>query len=266
MPSPQAVDPELMELAVTWAREAGHLTLGHFRSPTLEVDSKGDGTPVTVADRQAELLLRDRIAERFPEDAVRGEEHADTEGSSGRTWVIDPIDGTSAFSHGVGTYSNLLYLEDEHGPAVGVINLPALGETVWAGRGRGCLWDGRAVAVRPSGEESLRGRFLTVSGTHCWDGALFDRAVEQGVQIRTWGDAYGYALVATGRVDAMFDPLMEWWDLAAVAMVIREAGATITRRDGDERIEVPGHDGAYPYSAVASSSCHDLWVELLAER
>lgn len=255
--------------ALEWVREAGELTLRYFGSRDLVVDRKGDGTPVTAADREAEHLLRNRIAEACPEDGVRGEEHDDTDGTSGRTWVIDPIDGTTAFSRGVGTYSNLLYLEDELGPAVGIINLPALGECVWAVRGHGCFVDDTpVVAGAPATPEDpsspLDGHVLCVSGFHCWDADLFERARSAGAEIRTWGDAYGYALVATRRADAMFDPLLEWWDLAAPLVVIREAGATITRRDGGDAAE-PSHDGPYGLSAIASSDgVHQCWIDLLA--
>src|SRR5690606_38622846 len=141
------VDEKLLEQAVAWTRAAGELTLGWFNHPELGVEHKHDGSPVTAADRAAERLLREEIAAALPDDTVRGEEEGDRVGTSGRTWVIDPIDGTLAFSRGVGTYSNLLYMEDEHGPAIGVINLPALGETVWAGRGRGCFLDGARCSV-----------------------------------------------------------------------------------------------------------------------
>ena len=136
--APPASRDEL-ELAVEVVREAGRRTLRWFRSDDLQVERKGDGTPVTAADRDAERFLREELAAAFPADGVLGEEEAPTAGSSGRRWVLDPIDGTKAFTCGVPLYSNLLALEDEHGIAVGVINLPALGETVWAGRGLGCF-------------------------------------------------------------------------------------------------------------------------------
>ncbi len=130
--------------ALEWVREAGAGTLAHFRSEELIIDTKTDGSPVTRADHEAEALLRQRITEAFPDDAIHGEEQDDEPGSSGLTWVIDPIDGTKAFSHGVGTFSNLLALTDEDGPVFGVINLPALGEILWAVRGEGCWINGTA--------------------------------------------------------------------------------------------------------------------------
>lgn len=248
-----------------WVREAGELTLSHFRSAELSVDTKGDGSPVTKADRDAEALLRDRIGEAFPDDAIHGEEEEDRSGTSGRRWVIDPIDGTRAFSHGVGTFCNLLALTDDAGTRLGVINLPALGEMIWAIRGEGCWINGNPARAqrRATGSE---GRVLCVTGFHDWDTALFERVTAAGVQIRTWGDGYGYALVATGRADAMFDPYLEWWDLAAPALIVSEAGGTITRRDGSSEITVRGHDGPYALSAIASAhGDHDFWVELLAK-
>ena len=117
----------------------------------------------------------------------------------------------------------------------------------------------------PEPVSSLEGHVLCISGFQCWDDDLFARARAAGAEIRTWGDAYGYALVATRRADAMFDPLLEWWDLAAPLVVIREAAATITRRDGGDPTE-PSHDGPYGLSAIASSDgAHGQWVDLLAE-
>src|SRR5699024_2569032 len=120
-----AADPELLQTAVDFLREAGEFTLRHFRNPEVEVESKGDGTPVTIADRGAERLLRERIEAAFPDDGILGEEEAEKIGTSGRRWIIDPIDGTKAFTHGVPLYSNLLAIEDGDGVGIGVINLPA---------------------------------------------------------------------------------------------------------------------------------------------
>lgn len=260
-------DLELAHRALDWTREAGELTLEFFRHPELDVRTKDDGTPVTHADHDAEALLRSRIAEAFPDDAVSGEEHEERPGSSGHSWVIDPIDGTKAFSHGVATYSNLLQFSDAHGPAVGIINLPALGEYVWAARGHGAFWNEDPISLPDRGDDGLDGRILCVSGFHEWDTEMFARVQAAGVLVRTWGDAYGYALVATGRVDAMFDPLLEWWDLAAVQIVIEEAGAIITRRDGGPEVAVPGRSGPYGLSAIATNrGSHDDWVRLLSGR
>jgi histidinol phosphatase-like enzyme (inositol monophosphatase family) len=254
------VDHALMEQAVGFARAAGELTLGWFNHAELTVDSKGDGTPVTQADRASERMLREMIAAAYPDDGILGEEEAEKIGTSGRRWVIDPIDGTKAFTHGVGTFSNLLYLEDEHGPAIGIINLPALGETVYAGRGLGCYVDGVRCTV--SERTELEGAYLSCTGFHMWTTAMYERVNAAGVQLRTWGDAYGYALVATGRIEAMMDPILAWWDIAALTVIVPEAGGVLTLADGSPEL-VTDQDGNY--SAVASNGAlHDRFVELLA--
>ena len=255
-----AVDPKLLDQAVGFARAAGELTLGWFNHAALTVDAKGAGPPVTQADKAAERLLRELISEAFPDDSIIGEEEDDLLGTSARRWVIDPIDGTKAFTHGVATYSNLLYLEDEHGPAIGIINLPALGETVYAARGLGCFLDGSPVRV--SDHPTLEGSHLSCTGFHEWTTDMFDRVQRAGVQLRTWGDAYGYALVASGRIEAMFDPVLAWWDIAALTVIVPESGGTLTRWDGST--EQPSADHEL-HSAIASNGrFHDQLVELLA--
>ena len=159
----------------------------------LEVERKGDGTPVTAADRAAERLLREQLAADFPDDGILGEEEAPMAGRSGRRWIIDPIDGTKAFTCGVPLYSTLLALEDEHGIAVGVIHLPALGETVWAGRGLGC-WSDRGPA-RVSDARDARRRLRDVELVLPLDRRPASPPLEAaGAVLRTWGDGYGYAL------------------------------------------------------------------------
>ena len=227
---PPPADPVDVEQAVAIARAAGELTLQWFRSDRLRVDHKGDGSPVTEADLAAEAEIRERLALAYPHDAVMGEEHEDTGGTTGRTWVIDPIDGTKAFTRGVPLYSNLLALVDEHGPAVGVINLPALGETVWAGRGLGAFSNG--TACRVSDHTGLDRAYLCTSGFGYWPSPMLDRILGGPMVVRTWGDAYGYALVATGRAEAMIDPLAYPWDVAPVEVIIAEAGGRFTGLDG----------------------------------
>lgn len=251
------VDPALIDAAVEIARDAGTLTLDWFARDDLMIEHKGDGSPVTAADLAAESLIRARLTAEFPDDAVIGEEHADTAGDSGRTWVIDPIDGTKAFTKGVPLYSNLLALVDEHGPAVGVINLPALGETVWAGRGRGAFHNGEPCHV--SGHATLEGGYACTSGFGYWPPAALRAVIDSPLVFRTWGDAYGYALVATGRAEAMIDPLANPWDVAPMAVIIPEAGGTYTTFEGAD-----GPDAWRTGSGVATNGrIHaellDLW-------
>jgi len=229
-PPNDPVDPFLVEFAVETAMDAGRLTLEWFATNSLAVDHKSDGTPVTAADLAAETLIRDRIASRFPNDAIIGEEFPNTTGTSDRTWVIDPIDGTKAFTHGVPLYSNLIAMIDRSGPAVGVINLPALDEVVAAGRSLGATHNGQSCRV--SQHDRLTSAYVCTSGTGYWPRAALNRVLDSGCVLRTWGDAYGYALVATGRAEAMIDPQAYPWDIAPMAVIIPEAGGAFTNTSG----------------------------------
>jgi histidinol phosphatase-like enzyme (inositol monophosphatase family) len=257
-PSQTTADPlaHLLEEAVSLARQAGELTLGYFRSPGLVVDQKSDGTPVTQADRQAERLIREELELRHPGDGIFGEEEAAKPSETGRRWIVDPIDGTLAFTHGVGLYANLLALEDEDGIAVGVINVPALGETVYAARGLGCYWNGARAQV--SERDDLAGSFLSSSSFGEWDQEVLGGMRRAGLQLRTWGDGYGYSLVATGRMDAMVDLEAALWDLAAVSVVISEAGGRFSNASGTP--------GPYGGSGVATNGrIHEALLKLLVE-
>ncbi len=235
MDSDERVDFDLLEFAADLGRRAGDLTLRWFRRPDLAVDRKPDGTPVTVADRSAEQLVRDAIADRFPDDAIAGEEQGDRPGSSGRRWIVDPIDGTKAFVRGVPLYATLIALHDEKGPAVGVIRLPALGQTVAAARGQGCFLDG--TPARVSGTESLAGAYVSTSDFGEWTDEMIAALRHQGTVLRTWGDGYGYALVATGKIDAMVDCGIQPYDVAAMPVILAEAGGRFSDLDGAGRID-----------------------------
>ena len=217
-----SVDRGLLDETVGLARRAGELTLEYFQSSSLVVDTKADGTPVTAADRGAERLLRQQIAELFPDDGILGEEEAEKAGTSGRRWIIDPIDGTKAFTHGVPLYTNLVALEDAHGIAIGVINIPALGQTVYAGRGLGAYCNDDPIHVND--RATIADSYVMTSGMAFWSGDVIDRANAAGLHLRTWGDGYGYAMVATGRAEAMVDYTAELYDLAPAPVILAEAG------------------------------------------
>jgi histidinol-phosphatase len=249
------VERELLDAAVRVAREAGAATLDWFQLHDLAVDSKDDGTPVTAADRAAERIVRERLAELYPDDGVLGEEEPETQGTSGRRWIVDPIDGTKAFTRGVPLYSTLLALDDEHGPAVGVIVLPALGQLVYAGRGLGC-WADDEMPARVSDTATLDGSYLMSSSFSHWDDHALVAVKGAGCHLRTWGDGYGYAMVATGRADAMVDPTVELYDVAPMPVIMAEAGGRFTSLDGR-----PGAAGG---SGIATNGVvHDDLVALL---
>lgn len=229
-----------LQALVELGGEASRVTLDYFQSDQLQVDLKSDASPVTVADREAERRFRDRILAAFGEDAVLGEEHGDVEGKSGYRWVIDPIDGTKSFIGGVPMYSTLLALEFEGEPIAGGIWIPAMGESVVACRGYGC-WhqrpgqDGLRPARVSSREDLSRAIFVTTAVASFADvggEAAFERLQRDTWFTRTWGDGYGYLLVATGRADLMVDPIVNAWDVAAIAPVVDEAGGRFTDWSG----------------------------------
>ena len=226
----------LMNFAADLARQAGQITLGHFRRVAPE--RKADGSFVTIADREAEAFLRAEIKKRFPDDAVLGEEAGEQPGASDRRWIIDPIDGTYSFVHGVPLYGVLIGLEIEENPCVGVVNLPALGELVCAASGVGCFWNNEPTHV--SQTAALGDALLLATDFHTCERYGFGGAAERlqrSAQVRrTWGDCYGHVLVATGRADVMLDPVMNIWDCAALLPIIEEAGGTFTDWQGRRTI------------------------------
>jgi len=239
-----------LEFARDAALEAGQLTRRFFQK-NVSVELKGDDSPVTVADREAERLLRERIAGAFPEDGILGEEFDEQPGQSGYRWIVDPIDGTKSFISGVPLYSTLVAVEFEGRSRIGVINLPALDECVYAAEGRGCRYRG------PLGTESdarvdcvselSKATFVTTQvDSFAPRGAeeVYRRLESVARVTRTWGDGYGYFLVATGRAHVMVDPEMSLWDIAALQPVVEEAGGTLTDWSGEPTI----HSG----EAVAS--------------
>lgn len=228
--SPPDDPPDAGEGLVAAARDiakaAGTLTLRWFGRRDLGVAWKRDGTEVTEADRAAERLVRDRVGAQFPDDAIFGEEEGGSIRPDGRTWVIDPIDGTRGFVRGVPLYATLVALVDRHGPVVGVIDLPALEQTLAAGRGTGCWLDDHRCAV--SDHPDLRGALVNTSSYETFEPSQFEALRAAGAMMRTWGDAYGYFLVATGQAEAMIDPVCETWDLAPMPVIIDEAGGVFT--------------------------------------
>lgn len=227
----------LLGFAVKLARGAGEITLKYFRAG-LTPERKVDGSFVTRADREAEGFIRARLAEEFPDDAVLGEEEGAQEGTSGRRWIIDPLDGTYSFVHGVPLYGVLIGLEIADEVCVGVVNLPALDEIVYAGRGLGCFWNDKEASV--SSTARLEDALLLSTDFGTSERYGFGRAAEalqsRAAARRTWGDCYGHILVATGRADVMLDPVMNVWDCAPLLPILEEAGGTFTDWRGQPTI------------------------------
>ena len=226
----------LMDFAARTLRAAGELTLAHFR--TAAVEWKSDGSEVTAADRAAEEHIRAAIADAFPDDGILGEEGEDRPSRSGRRWVIDPIDGTRSFASGVPLYSMLLTLEVDGAAVLGSVHVPVQNETLVAATGAGAWANG--VRARVSECDDLGAARLVTSGLEYWRDhstdehrAGFDRLVKATRFARTWGDGFGYLLVATGRVDLMAEPICgAAWDIAPFGVIFGEAGGHFTQFDG----------------------------------
>jgi myo-inositol-1(or 4)-monophosphatase len=226
-----------LEFALTLADESRRILRGHFGSG-MAVEWKGDNTPVTRADRETEEALRGRMATVTPGYGVIGEEFGRAAGTSGREWVVDPIDGTKAFIHGVPLFGTLIALLEDGAPVLGVIDLPALGERVWAARGSGCHRNGKPCRVSAVSrlEEALilDGSISTMERLGygpAW-GALRARARLH----RGWGDCYGHFLVATGAAEVRAAPVVEIWVIAPMAVILPEAGGRFTSFGGGESI------------------------------
>jgi myo-inositol-1(or 4)-monophosphatase len=237
-----------LEFITETAYLAGRLTLGYYQTG-LKADYKIDHSPVTIADRKSEELVRKRIEEKYPKHAIIGEEYrsTDNEGASHR-WFIDPIDGTKSFVQGVPLYAILIGLEIEGEIKAGAAYFPALQEMLAAASGEGCMWNGRQANV--SRVAHLRDgvvaytdimNFETYGRLEAWD------RIRRAVYYRAgWGDAYGYALVATGRAELMLDPVMNSWDCGPFPVILKEAGCYF----GDWQ----GHETIYAGEALATTS------------
>jgi histidinol-phosphatase len=232
-----------LELAIAAGKEAGRLTLNYFQRDNFQVERKSDASPVTIADRSAEQLLRERIAAAFPADGILGEEFGTVEGSSGFRWILDPIDGTKSFISGVPLYGTMVGVEHDGRALAGLVYMPGLDEGVYASAGQG-TWHFRGGdsprRCRVSQKRTLaEGVFLTsqVDTFAKRSAAAAYDALQSAASItRTWGDCYGYLLVATGRAEAMVDPIMNVWDAAAVQPIVEEAGGTFTDWQGNPTI------------------------------
>jgi histidinol phosphatase-like enzyme (inositol monophosphatase family) len=222
----------LLEAAAELAGLTGAAALKYYRRD-VAVERKDDGSPVTIADRTAEQLARDWIGRRFPTDAILGEEFGAVPGSSGRTWLIDPVDGTKTFVRGVPLWGSLVAIVEGDRVLAGAAAFPALDERITAAPGEGCWHNGTRCRV----SEVARLSEATVLTTNehgfepearrAWNALASTAAV-----VRTWGDCYGYLLVATGRAEVMVDAKLNPWDSACFVPIITEAGGAISELAG----------------------------------
>jgi histidinol-phosphatase len=229
------VSPDLA-LALELADAADAITLTRFRALDLDVAAKPDLTPVSDADLAVEAALRSLLASRRPSDSVLGEEGGTT-GSGPRQWVVDPIDGTKSYVRGVPVWATLIALQVDGRVEVGVVSAPALGRRWWAARGEGAFADGQPIRV--SSVASLADASLSYSSLSGWsaqgrlEGVL--QLSEQAWRTRAYGDFWSHVLVAEGAVDASYEPEVSLWDLAALQVIVEEAGGRFTDLSGQDR-------------------------------
>ncbi len=247
-------DPDL-RLALSLATLADGITLGRFTAHDLRVHRKPDRTPVTDADLAVEDAIRAMLAEQRPRDAVLGEERGaspgNTSAANGRAWVLDPIDGTKNFLRGVPAWGTLVALVTDGRPVVGVVSAPALGRRWWAAEGCGahtCDPNGTERAMAVSAVSQLADAYVSTTNLGSWVRhrtreaylALVDACWEN----RAFGDCWQHCLVAEGAIDLAAEPVVNAWDVAAVQVIVEQAGGRFTDLDGN-----PRHDGGTALSS-----------------
>ncbi|MEX0610092.1 MAG: inositol monophosphatase family protein [Balneolaceae bacterium] len=228
---------QLLEAATDIAKIGGHHTLKYFKKD-VEIISKSDNSPVTIADRETEQILRQEISKRFPDHGIIGEEYERVNEGSNVQWVLDPIDGTKSFIHGIPFYTTLIGVLIDNEPKVGIIYAPALEELCAAAIGHGATLNGKACKVRDT--ETLDEASFLVTDIYRFQEErhqnLFEELLGKTKLHRTWGDAYGHMMVATGRADLMYDPELSIWDAAALLPVVQEAGGVFSDIHGVQTI------------------------------
>lgn len=215
-------------------RETGRIILPHFADPNLQVTTKSDQTPVTIADQDAERMIRDAIETLYPEHGIMGEEFGSTQESSEYQWMIDPIDGTKSFAAGSPLFGTMIALLREGEPLFGCVNYPAIGKRI-SGDNRQACCDDKRVSVRknlPLSEAIVLTTDIQSIGKH-QNQKNFEELLGKTLFCRTWGDCFGYYLVAIGKAAIMLDPVMNPWDIMALVPILRGAGAVITDWHGD---------------------------------
>ncbi|ACB73570.1 histidinol-phosphate phosphatase [Opitutus terrae PB90-1] len=244
------------DFMVDLARESGDLIRTFYGNPQLAVETKSDLSPVTLADRGAEELMRDRIRQNFPQHGVIGEEFGSDKTDADFVWVLDPIDGTKSFITGVPLFATLIALLHEGQPVLGAIHQPVLSQLL-IGDNLSATLNDRPVRCRATTriEESTLLTSDPLNPAKYRDGARFDALARRARLVRTWGDAYGYLLVATGWADICLDPIMNSWDIAALIPVVRGAGGMITDWQGN---------APYPAESTIGSATPELHAQVLA--
>ncbi len=251
---------ELLDIAMAVSEAARPVPLGYFRKP-LEIIAKADESPVTVADRETERVMRALLAERVPDHGIFGEEHGRERLDSRFVWVLDPIDGTKSFITGFPLFNNLIAVLDQGRPVVGVVDTPAIGERYHAARGKGAWFNGQRINT--SGCTSLAEAVVYMAGHSPADpaeAARFAHLEDKGRLQRRGYDAYVYALLAAGHLDLMVETDLQPYDHLALVTLIEEAGGAITDWSGNPL----GLDSRGDVLAAATPELHAEALAVLA--
>ena len=248
----------LLEATDELAALTGAVACRYFRR-SVAVENKADGSPVTIADREAERRAREWIIERFPGDAILGEEFGESPGATGRTWLLDPVDGTRTFIRGVPLWGSLVAVVANGVVLAGAAAFPAVGERVAAAPGEGCWHNGSRCRVSPIAR--IEEATVLTTDEHGFGGGDpasrrgWERLSASAATVRTWGDCYGYLLVASGRAEVMVDARLNPWDSACFVPIIAEAGGTMTDLAGNRRWDLPNAIATNAALAEAARSC-----------
>lgn len=248
----------LMEAALEVARLTSLVALRYYKQD-IAIELKGDGSPVTLADRAAEQLAREWIHARFPADGVLGEEFGETPGASGRRWVLDPIDGTKSFVRGVPLWGTCVAVCEGNEVLAGAAAYPAVDEFITAAPGEGAWHNG--ARCRVSTIDTLDAATVLVTDARNFPSPVrragWEALSERAAVSRGWGDCYGYLLVATGRAEVMVDPILNLWDAPPFLPILEEAGGVFTGWDG--RRDAFAGDAIATNGALAKAARTLLW-------
>lgn len=251
----ETLKPFVRKLA---AKSAAVIT-PHFANNHLEIELKADESPVTRADRNAEAVMRDLIRSEYPSHGILGEEYGEENPDAEFVWVLDPIDGTKSFASGCPLFGTLIGLLHEGKPVLGAIHQPILDQFCY-GDCRTTTCNDKRVTLRPTSRLDQATLLTTDLGDIAvhQDGARFQNLVKQTKLLRTWGDCYGYLLLATGWADIMIDPIMNRWDFLPLIPIIQGADGLITAWDGSDAL-------AATSIVAANKRIHSRVIEILNE-
>ncbi|MBY0372233.1 hypothetical protein K2X33_16245 [bacterium] len=229
---------DILEQATEITENGARIALSHFRQALL-IENKADGSPVTIADRKTEELLRHELSRAFPDHGIVGEEFGEESADREFVWTVDPIDGTCSFVRGIPLFGTLVGLLHRGEPVLGIACMPALDETYVAAQGLGAYCDG--MPLRVSSAQALESSFVSCGDSHAFEIVgkrdYLVSLCRNARQVRGYSDCFGHTMVLRGAIDAMVDPFVSIWDIAPLACLIQEAGGTYFSFDGEKSLQ-----------------------------